>query len=182
MYIVCIGILLSIVSCGNKNNIAKILKKMEAKPIDLCLNQLPCYINGDDTLGYKPTNYKHLMIVHIDSSNCTSCRISNLHQWKEWINLAQDSINKFSIVFIFQPTNKELERTNWKLAFYSKKRYPQTPLYLDKMDSFFKNNFEFDIPETMQTFIVDNNDSIVYVGNPLKSADIDMQIKHIINH
>ena len=168
-------------SCKNNKKIAETLRKMESKPIELCVNRLPCYINGIDTCGYIPKGYNHLLVVNIDSAECTSCRISHLYQWYEWFELAEDKNMHFSIILIIQPKSDEAFNISNKLRRNSQ-IYKNIPLYLDINGSFLKKNFNFSIPPTMQTMLLDNNDSIVYVGNPLINNTIKKDITNIINN
>ena len=168
-------------SCKNNKKNADVLRKMELKPIELCVNRLPCYINGIDTCGYIPKDYNHLLVVNIDSTECTSCRISHLHQWYEWFGLAEDKNMHFSIIIVIQPKSDEVFNISNKLRRNSQ-IHKNIPLYLDINGSFLKKNFNFSIPPTMQTMLLDKNDSIVYVGNPLINNNIKKDIISILHN
>ena len=176
----CLLTITLLLSCKDNKQIANTLRKMESKPIELCVDRLPCYINGADTCGYIPKGYNHLLVVNIDSAECTSCRISHLYQWHEWFELTEDKNMHFSIILIIQPKSDEAFNISNKLRRNSQ-IYKNIPLYLDVDGSFLKKNFNFSIPPTMQTLLLDNNDSIVYVGNPLINNTIKKDITNIIN-
>lgn len=157
------------------------LKKMESQPIDLCINNTPCYLNGKDTCDYRPNNYDYLLVVNIDSFECTSCNLYNFFQWKPWTDLSIQKEDAFSMVFIFQPKSKERISIENKIKKHSY-IFRNIPFYIDEEGVFMKKNFNYKIPSEMHTFLIDKNNSIVYVGNPTNNLKIREQLLNIINH
>lgn len=169
-------------SCNDGNSVAKILAEMESKPLKLCMTNMLCLISGQDTIGYLPQDYKYLMIVNVDSSACTSCKISEVAQWNKWIELAENEKSDFAILFIFQPKSGEGFAIANKLRGYSKYFYKNTPFYCDEEGRFLKENFNHKIPPSMQTMLIDDSDRVVVVGNPIENQAIKEQVMDIINN
>ncbi len=177
----CLLAIMTMTSCNDTHEIADTLRKMKSKPINLCVNRLPCYVNGVDTCGYTPAGYKHLLVVNIDSTECTSCGISHLFQWKDWFEIMGNKDMSFSVIFIFQPKNDEILDIRNRLRRNSQ-IYKDIPLYLDVDGSFLKSNFDFRIPPIMQTMLLNDTGSIAYVGNPLINNTIKEDILNIIKN
>lgn len=67
------------------------------------------------------------------------------------------------------------------LRYYSHV-YKQVFLYLDKDGLFLKRNFNnIEIPDTMQTFLVDRNGKVLFVGNPIYNQNVEKELIKIIN-
>lgn len=169
-------------SCTVNKEIAKILTEMESKPLKMCINDMPCYLNGQDTIGYLPQDYKYLMVVNVDSSSCTPCRVTHVTQWNDWIDLANKTCSNFAILFIFQPKNGEEPALVNRLKRYSGYFYKKTPFYLDKEGKFLNQNFSHKIPLAMQTMLLNDSNKVVVVGNPNENEDISKQITETINN
>ena len=178
-----ISALLVVFFATNKDTheFAGTLRKMKSKPTNLWVNRLPCYVNGVDTCGYTPVGYKHLLVVNIDSTECTSCGISHLFEWKDWFEIMENKDMSFSVIFIFQPKNDEILDIRNRLRRNSQ-IYKDIPLYLDVDGSFLKSNFDFRIPPIMQTMLLNDTGSIAYVGNPLINKTIKEDILNIIKN
>ena len=170
----CLLAIMTMTSCNDTHEIADTLRKMKSKPINLCVNRLPCYVNGVDTCGYTPAGYKHLLVVNIDSTECTSCGISHFE-------IMENKDMSFSVIFIFQPKNDEILDIRNRLRRNSQ-IYKDIPLYLDVDGSFLKSNFDFRIPPIMQTMLLNDTGSIAYVGNPLINNTIKEDILNIIKN
>lgn len=167
--------------CRDKNNIAEILREMESHKVELGVDKMPCIINGLDTINYCPKNYRFIMVVNIDSTECSACHISKITQWSEWTMLAEKEESGFSLIFIVQPRQGEEAMIIDELKQYSKLYYKRIPIYIDKNGTFLKKNFHKGVPPDMQTMLIDDEMYVVYVGNPLDNDNVKRQIKNIIN-
>ncbi len=118
-------------------------------------------IQGKDTLDkfpYASTYYKN--VTYVDSLGSLSCKLQLL----EWINFIAevDSVTSrnVSFYFFFHPRNrKELIMTLQSEDFIY-------PVCIDLKDTFNKLN-KFPLNDKFRTFLLDNTNKVILVGNPM---------------
>lgn len=121
-------------------------------------------IQGKDTLDYQIQN-THKILTYIDSTGCTSCKL-RLSEWKKLMAVI-DSIQPHSVQFLFFlcPQNGmeiyqtlRVERFNY-------------PICIDEKDSLNKlNHFPSDM--AFQTFLLDKNNRVLAIGNPVQNLKV----------
>ena len=107
---------------------------------------------------YASTYYK--IVTYVDSLGCLSCKLQLL----EWINFIAevDSVTSrnVSFYFFFHPRNrKELIMTLQSEDFIY-------PVCIDLKDTFNKLN-KFPLNDKFRTFLLDNTNKVILVGNPM---------------
>lgn len=110
-------------------------------------------IHYEDTEKYK-------VISYIDSIGCISCKLQ-LERWSDFIQEV-DSMVAGTVPFILclHTTDvKEMRRITWKSDF-------QYPIFIDEMGTFDALN-HFPTNMTFQTFLLDKDNKIVAIGNPV---------------
>lgn len=126
-------------------------------------------ILGTDTSFLPKSEYK--IISYIDSTGCASCKL-RLSQWKEFINQL-DSLGNFPILFFMYPKSRN------ELNYILKRNHFDYPVCIDENDSFNKlNHFPSDM--NFQTFLLDKNDKVVAIGNPVHNPKIKELYLNII--
>lgn len=98
------------------------------------------------------------LIVYYAPENCVSCKIKSLYRWDELLLIA-DSLPDFNISFIFQ-TNA-LQNHDIKSLDY--------PIILDSVVDFIGLNPAIPADSRYHTFLLDRDNRVVLVGNPLAS-------------
>ncbi len=110
---------------------------------------------------------KYSMVVFTDSAACSTCTLNNLYIWEPLLDSLRNYKKYRETIFIMSPSKKDLPHVKKVLSGcnfdYS--------IYLDTCHAFEKIN---DIPNNsmLHTFIIDNKDSVVLVGNPLNNKKI----------
>ena len=106
---------------------------------------------------------EYTIVTYIDSVGCTSCKLQ-LSQWKH-LMIKLDSINNTSVLFF-------LHQKNEKGINYILKRDNFTyPVCIDENDSFNKlNHFPSDM--MFQTFLLDKDNKVVAIGNPIQNPRV----------
>jgi hypothetical protein len=110
------------------------------------------------------------IIVYVDSSSCTECRIRGLLHWQNFVDSLQNETLK--MLFIFN--SQDLIYIKKTLAIYDFK----FPYFVDFENEFKKNNF---LPENpfYHTFLVHEN-HVLIAGNPLFNTKLtDLYLKQI---
>ena len=124
-----------------------------------------------DTLDYRIPDSDYKVVSYIDSIGCVSCKLQ-LSRWKEFIAQVDSASGKaIPFLFFFQSKdNGDLRRTLRTDNF-------TLPVCIDTEDSFNKLN-HFPSEMMFQTFLLDKDNKVVVIGNPihnLKVRDLYLQ-------
>ena len=125
-------------------------------------------------LSRKSSNYK--MVVYIDSTECTSCSLNKLRFWNPLINLAKRENIKIDYIFIVAPKPSEMDDINLELSVTDL----QSSIYLDTAYVFRKRNPSIPNENKYHSFLLDKNDRICFVGNPIDNEKLMMVYKKAI--
>lgn len=104
--------------------------------------------------GYK-------FVVFADSSECMSCSISKMHKWNAFSDSLQSNYN-ISFMYILSPLHEEYENVCMQLQ----RKKLSYSVFLDKDNVFAKNNKNILSKSIYHVFLLDNNNKIVYLGDP----------------
>ena len=131
-------------------------------------------IMGIDTIDFNFNKSKYKIVHYIDSIGCVSCKLK-LPMWKEFINKMNSFQDSVSFIFIFQP--KDIEELQYKL-FCDNFNYP---VYIDSDNQFNKIN-KLLTDDTFHTFLLNEKNHILSIGNPIENSSIkDLFLKIIQN-
>jgi hypothetical protein len=171
-------VLCVLVSCRKNQNIAdpeKIVAEWTGKEIAFP-SGLQCISIMKDTacIDLYGDNYK--ILLYADSAGCMSCR-TKLNKWKNLIN-ETDTIFNRKPDFLFFFNSKSNEVKNLKLLL--RNNYFDYPVFIDKENEIMKLN---NIPKEQeyQCFLLDKDNKVVMVGNPVLNPGIWALYKKIIN-
>lgn len=129
-------------------------------------------IQGKDTLDYQISDtYK--ILTYADSTGCTSCKL-NLSEWREFIVMV-DSIKTGAVQFLFFLYPKS------EMNIYHTLRMENFnyPICIDVKDSLnILNHFPTEM--AFQTFLIDSNNKVLAIGNPIRNPRIKQLYLDII--
>jgi hypothetical protein len=158
------------ISCqGNKNRakIGQIISEWTGKQIQFPENYF-CNILGKDTVstfctGLFDKEYK--VLLYIDSTGCFDCQLK-LYEWKRLIFEA-DSLfqDKLGFVFFFQSKSKK------EMSYLFKRDNFTHPVFIDTDNSIERLNHFPSQPE-YQCFLLDKNNKVLMLGNPVLNPKI----------
>jgi len=113
--------------------------------------------------SFANTDYK--VVTYIDSVGCTSCKLQ-LPRWKQFMQEVDSILNRpVSFVFYFHPKDmKELRYITRRDAFVY-------PVCFDEKDDFNQLN-QFPGEMTFQTFLLDKDNKVVAMGNPVHNPRV----------
>lgn len=126
-----------------------------------------------DTLHFGIPESEYKILIYVDSIGCTSCKLQ-LPKWKELIAYT-DSVGggKISYLFFFHP--KDLK----EISYILKRDRFDRPVCADTEDQLNKLN-KFPSDMTFQTFLLDKNNKVTVIGNPVHNPVVkDLYIKQI---
>jgi len=159
-------LLLGLVSCKKESNRAE-AEKMVAEWVGKTISfpaDIECSYMGKDTVC-PDINTPYKVLVYIDSTGCTSCKLQ-MYKWNTLIKQAEDSMpGKISFRFYFQPKDEK------ELQFLLKKDSFTHPVYMDKDNKINEAN-KFPANMNYQCFLLDKEDKVVMIGNPMLNPKI----------
>lgn len=169
-------LLFLLLSCNNsrKKNIVRLVNEWENKlilfPTDTSFISYKKCINEN----YKLEHEKYAIVTYIDSLGCMSCKLQ-LSKWKELIE-GLDSISNKTVPCLFFFHTKKTD----ELMLLFRRDHFNYPVYIDEDDIFNKlNNFPSEM--AFQTFLIDKENKVVAIGNPIHNPKVKDLYLNIIS-
>lgn len=174
----CIGIggllvlTLGITACHNnkREEIARTVAQWQGRTVQMPEGAV-FTVQARDTVAmdmYAPT---HKVLVYVDSTGCTSCRLQ-LHEWKKFV-AEVDSATAGRVPFLFFLSPKSV-----KEARYITRRDDFTyPICVDMQNRLDSLN-HFPEEEMFHTFLLDSDNRVAVIGNPIHNRAVrDLYMK-----
>ena len=126
-----------------------------------------------DTVPYRIPKTDYKVVVFVDSMGCISCKLQ-LPKWKEFMHEV-DSLNDGNVPFVFFFQTKNVR----ELRYILRRDNFSHPVCIDTEDSFYKLN-RFPGEMMFQTFLVDSENRVKVIGNPIHNLSVkDLYLKEI---
>ena len=160
-------VIISLISCQNQAELktSETLKSFIDSEIVVPTNLLrKTYCNEpiDNTLLTK--SYK--MIVYLNANGCEECKLTTLLPLSQFIHEHSTYSSHFGVVIILHPTHMpEPDR------FLEQIQY-RHPVFYDLDGSFERLNPHLPQDERFHTFLLDKNNKVVVVGNPVHNEKL----------
>ena len=172
---VIIPLIIVLCSCKEdktKQEITQIIKEWQGKEVVFPENPIFTQF-GQDTIPYQISESKYKLLLYVDSVGCTSC-ILQLHKWKSLIEEVDSLSNgTVPVLFFFHP--KDLR----EISYLLKRDDITIPVCIDKKDHLNAIN-NFPTNQSFQCFLLDKDNKVVFVGNPVHNTRIkDMYLSEI---
>lgn len=120
---------------------------------------------GEKRVDFDISKGKYKIVHYVDSAGCTSCKL-NLKQWDEFI-FYMDSVTGHTVPCLFYIHTKQ--KRELKIAL--KENGFDYPVCLDMENEFYRLN-KFPMTPLLQTFLLDENNRIVGMGDPVRNPHI----------
>ena len=107
------------------------------------------------------------IVIWYDSTECSICRINDLHKYKSFEQYCQNLAFGPDVIFLFSPTRETVSQlceeapSNTKLHDY--------PIYIDTANMFAKLNPCIPENKLMHSFLLDATSLVSLVGNPIQN-------------
>jgi hypothetical protein len=157
------------VACKDKKRFKqnKIVREWIGKTIQFP-NIDPTYIITKGTFdSIESKEFK--ILLYTDSTGCTRCK-SRMYIWQNYI---EELGNQVNFLFYFYPKNEESLLSMLKLEIFN------YPVFIDNNDKLNKLN-KFSNNSMFQCFLLDKNNKILAMGNPVNNPQIWKLYKQII--
>lgn len=163
-------------SCSNlekKRQVASIIEQWIGKEILYPEETVFTVQDGDTLDNVLLKEYSYTIVNYVGSTGCTSCKLQ-LPRWNTFIQEI-DSISKkkINLCFIFHPQDIQEVINVLKVNSF------KYPIWIDKDDSFNKLN-HLSSNMSFQTFLLDKNNKVVSIGNPIYNLKVKKLYMDII--
>ena len=162
-------------SCQNskKDEIFHVVQEWKGKEIRFPSNSV-FTIQGKDTVkNFPDTESKYKIVTYVDSIGCISCKLQ-LFRWKDFMKEV-DSLAKVKISFLFYFHLKNVK----ELHYITRRDNFIHPICMDGKDEFNQIN-HFPTEMAFHTFLVDKDNKVVAIGNPIHNPKIKELYLNII--
>ena len=122
-------------------------------------------IQGKDTVDWEFSNADYKVVTYIDSVGCTSCKLQ-LPRWKKLV-AEVDSLMNGRVPFLFYFHPKDMKELSYLLR---RDRFTY-PVCFDERDELNRLN-QFPMDMTFQTFLLDKDNKVVAMGNPVHNPKV----------
>lgn len=153
-------------SCSesDKERLSRLVKEWEGKEILFPAHSI-FTIQGKDTVDFDFEDAEYKVVTYIDSVGCTDCKLQ-LPRWKE-LMVEVDSLTGGSVPFLFYFHPKDLR----ELRFLTRRDAFAFPVCFDEKDEFNRLN-HFSGEMMFQTFLLDKENKVIALGNPVLSLKV----------
>lgn len=156
--------LLLFVSCKKSDStdqVVRIVSAWQGKEV-LFPNNPVFTIYGQDTVSYNFRNADYKVVSYVDSVGCLSCKL----QLDKWTNIIHriDSVADIRVPFVFVFSPEKLR----DVVYATKSSGFDYPILLD-MKGEFNNMNHFPTNFNFQTMLLDRDNRVVAIGNPVQS-------------
>lgn len=165
-YIVLLLFTVSFTACREpkEEKIARLVTEWSEKEIQFPIHSVFTRF-GKDTINSFDGKGKYRIVTYVDSIGCMSCKLK-LFKWKELIRIT-DSLTEYSTPYLFYFHPKDLK----ELRYILKRDAFDYPVCIDLQDEFNKLN-RFPSDYTFQTFLLDAQNKVVAMGNPIHNPKV----------
>lgn len=150
-----------------------LLQQWNGKEISFPKN-LPFMEYGEKRVDFDMSRGKYKIVHYVDSAGCTSCKL-NLKQWDEFISY-MDSVTGHAVPCLFYIHTKQ--KRELKIAL--KENGFDYPVCLDMGNEFYRLN-KFPMTPLLQTFLLDADNRIIGMGDPVRNPRIKELYLNLIN-
>ena len=152
-------------SCGD-SKIADDISKMQSRPIDLTsCDGAVCYERGREVI-YDEDSSGDRLIIYIDSQSCSQCFISHMYDYDETVN--ELSSSGIETLFLFEPNHEQEAGVTEILEHQA---YPFR-IVVVKNGGFSKANPHLPSSSIFHSFLINKDNEVVIVGNPVRNDKI----------
>lgn len=175
-FLLYVFLIITFSSCGmfKKDKISDLVNEWYGKEI-IFPSHATFTIQGVDTICTITKNTQFKIVNYVDSTGCTGCKLQLPH-WMSLINEVSGlKGNNVSFWFYFHPKTNQIK----ELKYILKNNSFIYPICIDEKDEFNKfnkllNKLDF------QTFLLDKDNRIIAIGNPIHNPKIKELYMNII--
>ena len=165
--------LVCISSCSRERVVRDNIVKLTSRPVTLSCNSMRL-IACENMIDTIPKQF--YWVVYSDSVDCSTCRLTNLLQWGDFIHKVKNSTDNVGFRFIFSPSRRDMGAfmcTAGTLKLSSQ-------IYLDSSNVFARQNPHVPNDVLYHTFLLDEDGNVLLVGDPVRNIEINKMFWELV--
>ncbi len=150
---------------SDKQRLTRLVEEWDGKEV-VFPRQAVFTVQGRDTVSFRWQDAPYRIVTYVDSVGCASCKLQ-LPKWKQ-LMAETDSLfgkGKLSYVFFFHPKDVR------ELTYLTRRDGFTYPVCFDREDAFNRLN-RFPSEMALQTFLLDKDNRVVAIGNPVHNPQV----------
>lgn len=149
---------------------------MQSQRFNIDTKQMIQTVNGKDSIFRFKKDHILKLVIFTDSTACTPCAMKQMYHWDPFIEKAYKSNHMLQLMFVISPKKNEIDMLNksLKIAIYD------YPIYIDTLSVFERMNPHLPKNKALHTFLLDENNNVILVGNPLHNKRIEEMFYKIV--
>ena len=157
-------------SCQNskKTECEELLRDMQSTPIMLPLDSM-MYVDNNNKSTIHNNSYR--ILVYNDSRECSECSWKHMYLWNDYVKLCDEQ--NYDVGFIFIIRVDDYSKDYAKLCDVMKMIGFKSSYYIDTLGVFECVNKHIPQSDIYHTFLLDKDNNVVLVGNPIKYPNIE---------
>lgn len=160
--------------CNNNKEIEERIRLMQSQPINMEFSDVMMHIGKDSVSSIVSKLIPYHMVVFSGAEECSTCAVNSLSDWNALINLEREG--KMQLIFVFAPYKQDRESV---IRTYHSSEIEHS-IWVDTCDVFCKSNPCIPEDNIYHVFMLDSQNHVVLVGNPLKSEYVKTHMQRII--
>ena len=156
---------------GKKNQYRKIVESWIGK--EIVFPVLKAKHEGRDTICNELWNAKYKILHYVDTIGCTKCKL-RLFDWRNYLKQLENDSSDVTCIFVLGiPDFKDFEQLQKENLF-------KWPVFYDPEMKLNELN-QFPNESMLQTFLLNENNQVVAIGDPIKNSAVKKIYQDIIN-
>lgn len=161
---------------SQKKELQEKIEKLQSTVINIPYDRMGCWAS-DSIKAISPWNKAKLKLVHyVDSVTCSTCYLHKIAANELLFRMEKLSNNEFYNIFIINPDNKAKKRLEMD---FNDKLIPQT-IFVDSANVFTEVNPNIPSESMYHTFLLDENNKVILVGNPNANEKIGDMLQDVV--
>lgn len=165
-------------SCQNRDTMKICISEMMSEKVHIPYDSM-IYVSfkeETDKLTYLKNvqRCKYKYIMYVSKERCSTCIMDKLALWNEMLGLSKQ--NKLQIIFIISSDKEKIEDV--RNSFY--KSGLEYPIMIDTCNIFTRHNPHIPQNHVYHTLLLNSNDSIKLVGDPIHNEKIHALMNKIV--
>ena len=112
----------------------------------------------------------YIYVHYIDTMQCTGCEIKHLKDWVRLENRTEEKGFNVFYAFVLAPSSYLLGDVRKAL---SRDTLLNSQIFIDTCNAFLRANPHIPSNPLLHSFLLDENDSVILVGNPVRNKKIE---------
>lgn len=162
-----------LMSCNRERAVRDNVARLQSRPVILYCDSMRLILHESKVDTFPKQFY---WVVYSDSVDCSTCRLTNLLHWGDFIQGVRDVTDKVGFRFIFSPSEKDMGAflcTAGTLKLSSQ-------IYLDSSNVFARQNPHVPNDVLYHTFLVDGKGNVLLVGDPVRNSEVNKMFEELI--